>query len=308
MKGKRTRIICLALLALLGEGVLGQAARGQSRVTYSGDMSAWTPVDDVFAKNGTLRVEYKVPPTNYHSGEPVVDGSPEFVGKRIRRWMDKFAAKYGSAKELGFEDGENVDTRRFCLGDSVLPRNLLDVTWMPPSGFEEWVEVSEAIVDVRVTGVYPGFTGKGVPSSLLTLSVVGNLYPPEKPMPSTLQIVIPVAEFVAGDVVFCGYESWGGYYPKTGDRLLVGAFAPPGGDAGALLNLAVPGQVFVVNEDGRLERLYSSKHGDHSCETDRLAAREFPDTLMEFYSSVDELWAQGVTLSPSLHDRNTMNR
>lgn len=203
---------------------------------------------------------------------------------------------------------DSVSTRMLW---STLEHDYINPEWVPPSRFNEWVGVSEAIIEGHVTGVYPGFGGMGNPSSLITVSVAGNLYPAEKPIPSVLQIVIPVAEFVIGDVIFCGYKSWGGYYPRKGDVLLIGAFAPPEGDAGSFLDLVVPSQVFVLGDYGSLERLRrTNMHGDPVPfdESERSEVSGFPDTLMEFYDSVNELWANGVTSSPSLHDRNTQNR
>ena len=88
---------------------LGVPAHGQA-VTYSGEMKAWIPASDVLRKNGELRAEYAVP-INYDSGKPVVYGSPEYVGTAIRQWMAAFASRYGSAKELGFANGDQVTTR-----------------------------------------------------------------------------------------------------------------------------------------------------------------------------------------------------
>ncbi|MCE2557933.1 MAG: hypothetical protein J4F98_04760 [Acidobacteria bacterium] len=296
---------CRVALVLM---MLGVSAHGQA-VTYSGEMRAWIPASDVFKKNGELRAEYQVP-INYDSGKPVVYGSPEFVGTPIRRWMEAFVAKYGSAKELGFADGDEVTTRRYCPGKDALVHDYVNPVWIPPSRFDEWVGASEGIIEGYVTRVDPGFGGTGNPSSLISVSVASSLYPPEKPFPSTVEIVVPVAEFVAGDAIFCGFESWGGYYPKEGDRLLIGAFAPPEGDASSFLNLVVPSQVFVVGEDESLERLHSSLYGVRQRHSgDRtLEGSGFPDNLAEFYGSVDELWASGATLAPSLYDRNEADR
>lgn len=288
---------------------LAVSAHGQA-VTYSGDMRAWIPPSDVFRKNGELRAEYAVP-INYDSGKPVVYGSPEFVGRSIRQWMEAFAAKYGSAKELGLADGDRVTTRRYCPSENTLVHDYVNPKWIPPSRFDEWVGASEGIFEGYVARVDPGFGGTGNPSSLITVSVVGSLYPPEKPFPSIVEIVVPVAEFVAGDVIFCGFESWGGYYPREGDRLLIGAFAPPEGDSKSFLNLVVPSQVFVVGEDQTLERFQSSivYRGSLQSSGKRTPVEGgFPDNLAQFYGSVDELWASGVTLAPSLYDRNEVDR
>ncbi len=307
MKKTERGTAVLIVAAFLPIALHSLVAQQPSIAGYHG----WTPATDVFRSSGEMRPEYAVPP-NLEFGLIQFEGEPQWIGPVIRRWRQDFLDRYGSASELGLRDGSLPDSREYCVETMVSTEHLKSRKATPPAEFDEWVSRSEAIVEGHVVEITPGFDGWGDPAMLIALDVVKHLYAPEKPFATRLHLSMPVGEFVAGDAVFCSRETWGGYRPRVGDKLIVGAFfrAPDAGSS-VLLNIDRD-QVFLVDDDGGLVRLHRRYESRSSVERQfvRLAdglraevpADGFPRTLPGFSERVHELWRIGATAMPSLGD------
>ncbi|MCY4559177.1 MAG: hypothetical protein OXF79_22925 [Chloroflexi bacterium] len=278
----RTTIPTAVLAALLA----GSTAFGQARLDYT-----WISASEVLNPDGTVKPEFR-PGDLPETGPTTAGDHMRTLGRAVARWQQKFWKKFGRASALGLEDGALLNSRTYCIGDMQDAFGFPAPWTQPPDEFDDWAARAEAIIEARVSRLAPGFDIYGDPQMLLTLSVDRHLFVPERPYSNELHIVVPVGEFVSGDAVFCRAETWGGYRPRVGDRLIVGAFVPAGGPSHSVLQHVESHQIFRVDEDsGKLRRLGREPQD-----------RGFPTSLHDFASQVHQLWLDGALDEPSAYE------
>ena len=126
------------------------------------------------------------------------------------------------------------------------------------------------------------------------------MFPPERFFSNELHLVIPVGEFVAGETVFCSEETWGGYRPSVGDRLVVGTLFPARGESDSIVRVHDPSQVaIVVGETEKLVRLEGGGDG---------GLDGFPVSLLDLRERINAKWLSGELDGPSRYDRMVQDR
>lgn len=268
-----TLIGALAIVSVL----VGPEIHGQNEVWVEGRVPGemWVLALDVFNPDGTVVVE-------------VENLSPEqrrIVAGAVR-WQQAFWQKMGRASSLGLKDGL-LDTRDYCALGFQLSEYEPQPPWVsPPRFFDEWAAKSEAIIESRVTGVAPAFDASGDPAMRVTVSVNRLLFARSE-FSDELHFFIPAGEFVAGDAVYCALPNWGGYEPRVGDSLILGAFFPAKGPSHSVLGQVRPAEILEVDlESGSVERM-----GMYSVSTEAVG---FPTSLYDFVEQVRQMHLDGV--------------
>ncbi|MCY4109712.1 MAG: hypothetical protein OXG11_11865 [Chloroflexi bacterium] len=275
---------------LLAGPVGGQEPQQESRIG-----TTWFPAFEVLNPDGTLTPEFATP-RELPQGDVTAQDYVLVLGKRVAKWQQESWEHAGRASDLGLKDGTvMLDDRSPCSGNMESVRVYRDPTFAPPREFTDWAARAEAILEVEVSRISPGFNRWGEPEMLVTVNLTRHLFEPTRLFPGEMRLLLPVGEFVAGDAVFCRRETWGRYRPRTGDRLLVGAFLPSR-DTTRLLTLDRPTQVFVVGQEGELRRLGGKSADDAG----------FPVSLLDFVAAVRQLDLEGALEEASLYETHVL--
>lgn len=125
-----------------------------------------------------------------------------------------FRAKYGSASDLGLEEGA-VPSEEMCGASYPRPRLLR----MPGYGnLDLTLMLSEVAVVATLGEMIMGFYG-AVPTALVSLEEVVPLHG-YSPTPD--HVLVPLGRLVARDAVFCSWiDGKRGFNGKVGDRILL---------------------------------------------------------------------------------------
>ena len=273
-----------------------EAPVGQSVLRVNGDL-LWVSADEVLNRDGSIKTPYTPRTGPLPPGYVMVGGDPAWLGKMVARWQQEFWTKFGRASDLELADGQRVGGREFCTRTMANTRTYRSRWTVAPESFDDWVTDSEAIFEAVVSRISYGFSRMGDPRALVTLSVNQHLFPPERSFSNELHLVIPVGEFVAGETVFCSEETWGGYRPSVGDRLVVGTLFPA---SGSIVEVYHANQVaLVVGETEKLVRLKGRDGSD---------AGRFPDSLPDLAKQIGAKWRSGELNGPSRYDRMVQDR
>jgi len=294
MKRMNRNLLALGLLALFALPVLAQPEPPQRfgdrlEALETGVLGGvhWLPASHVFVEDGSLRLGVVAQPPG---GERVVVyGNKPDLARTAAMWRSRSLEHVGSAKALGLRDGEILESRRHCMGTMRSAEELL--MSLPLEMFGDWTSQAEALLEGVVQSIDPGFNAYGDPASRIALKVVRHLFPARTPLPEEVHLVLPVAEFVAADAVFCGLEAWHGYRPVVGDRLVISTYHLPMATKQTMLNVFLPGQMFIVSEDDFLTTPDGSR-----------PSASFPVSFGDLADRVRVMWASGALDGPPYHE------
>lgn len=278
----RKTVPAAVLVATLIGPTAGQEPQTEARIG-----TRWFPASEILNPDGTFTAEFASPRELPRTGVITAHDDVLALGKRVAKWQRKSWSRFGRASDLGLKDGATFVGRLYCAGD-MRTMSGPHQRYGHPEHFADWVAGAEALVEVEVLRISPGFNQYGEPEMLVTVDLIRHLFEPRRPLPTNMRLRLPVGEFVAGDAVFCRREAWGGYRPRVGDRLVVGTFRPSGGEF-RFLSVDRPSQVLVVDRGGLLRKT-----------TGDVVNEGFPATLVDLASAVQKMSLEGSIDEESL--------
>ena len=112
-------------------------------------------------------------------------------GDPVANWQRRSWEHAGRASDLGLRDGTvMLDDRSHCLGNMESVCAMGVPPFRIPERFTDWAAGAEAILDVEVSRITPGFNQWGEPEMLVTVDLLRHLFEPSRPFPTEMRFVL----------------------------------------------------------------------------------------------------------------------